>query len=70
ISLLIIWGLKIILDLPVFFETFLVLLLSLIFYSLWLLRLKAIELEDLLLLKKVVPVPKWVLQVFRKLTPP
>ncbi|MEM3519383.1 MAG: flippase [Candidatus Hadarchaeales archaeon] len=70
ISLLIIWGLKIILDLPVFFETFLVLLLSLIFYSLWLLRLKAIEREDLLLLKKVVPVPKWVLQVFRKLTPP
>jgi len=75
LALLMIFGLKLIIDLPPIFELpipefFVVMTPSLIFYAAWILRTKTLTWGDLLLLKNAMPIPKWLLRVARKFIKP
>jgi stage V sporulation protein B len=68
-ALLIVWGLKAVIDLPIIVETIVVLGCALSFYMIWILRTKTLNRPDLVLLKNTVPVPKQVLRVAQKFIP-
>jgi O-antigen/teichoic acid export membrane protein len=66
LTLLLIFGLKFILVLPPWPETFAVMILGLLFYGVWILATKAITRDDLRLIKNIVPMPKWLIRVAGK----
>jgi len=66
LTLLMVSGLKWIIDLPPLLELFVVMIPSLLFYGAWVLLTRALTWDDLLLLKNTMPIPKWLLRVARK----
>ena len=66
LTLLLIFGLKSILVLPPWPEAFAVLIPALIFYGAWVLASKAITKDDLRLIARIVPMPKWLVKAAGK----
>jgi O-antigen/teichoic acid export membrane protein len=66
LTLLIITGFKLAIDLPPMIELFVVIIPSALFYMAWVLLSKTFEKEDLALLAKVVPIPNRVLKVAKR----
>ena len=66
LTLLMVSGLKWIINLPPLLELFVVMIPSLLFYGAWILLTRALTWNDLLLLKNTMPIPKWLLRVARK----
>ena len=66
LTLLMVSGLKLIINLPPLLELFVVMIPSLLFYGAWILLTRALTWDDLLLLKNTMPIPKWLLRVARK----
>jgi len=66
LTLLMVSGLKLIINLPPIIELFVVVIPSLLFYGAWILLTRALTWDDLLLLKNTMPIPKWLLRVARK----
>ena len=66
LTLLMVSGLKLIINLPPLIELFVVMIPSLLFYGAWILLTRALTWDDLLLLKNAMPIPKWLLRVARK----
>ena len=62
LTLLIIFGLKSVLVLPPWPEAFVVVIPSLVFYGVWVLATKAITKDDLRLIARIVPMPKWLVR--------
>ena len=62
LTLLIIFGLKSILVLPPWPEAFAVLIPSLVFYGVWVLATQAVTKDDLRLIARIVPMPKWLVR--------
>jgi len=63
LTLLIIFGLKSVLVLSPWPEAFVVVVPSLAFYGAWILATKAITKDDLKLIARIVPMPKWLIRV-------
>jgi len=66
LTLLMVSGLKLIINLPPLLELFVVMIPSLLFYGAWILLTRALTWDDLLFLKNTMPIPKWLLRVARK----
>jgi len=66
-TLLFIFSLKTALELPPWPEAFAVMIPSLVFYMVWILATKAITKEDLKLIAKIIPIPKWLTNVAKKM---
>jgi len=66
LTLLMVSGLKLIINLPPLLELFVVMIPSLLFYGAWILLTRALTWDDLLLLKNTMPIPKWLLRIARK----
>ena len=62
LTLLIIFGLKSVLVLPPWPEAFVVVMPSLVFYGVWVLATKAVTKDDLRLIARIVPMPKWLVK--------
>ena len=62
LTLLLIFSLKSILVLPPWPEAFAVMIPSLLFYGVWILATKAITKDDLRLMARIVPMPKWLVR--------
>jgi len=62
-TLAIIFGLKSALALPAWPEAFVVMALSLLFYVVWILMTKTITKDELRLVARIVPIPKWLVKV-------
>jgi O-antigen/teichoic acid export membrane protein len=60
LTLFLIFGLKSIIVLPPWPEAFAVLIPGLSFYGIWLLTTKAITKDDLRLISRIVPMPRWL----------
>jgi O-antigen/teichoic acid export membrane protein len=69
IVFLMIGGLKLIIDLPPVVEAVVIMAPGLFFYSLWILRTKALDWNDLLLIRNTIPIPKYVLNLMKKFIP-
>jgi len=67
LALLLISGLKFVIELPPWPEAFVVVTLGLLFYSGWILVTRALTKDDLNLMARIVPVPRWLLRVAGKL---
>jgi len=67
LTLLLIFGLKSILVLPPWPEAFAVVIPGLLFYGVWILATKAITREDLGLIARIVPMPKWLVKAAGKI---
>lgn len=67
LTLLLIFGLKSILVLPLWLEAFAVMIPSLLFYGVWILVTKAITKDDLRLIKEIVPMPRWLVKAAGKI---
>ena len=67
LTLLLIFGLKSILVLPPWPKAFVVMMPSLIFYGVWVLATKAITKDDLRLIARIVPMPRWLVKAAGKL---
>ena len=63
LTLLFIFGLKSILALPPWPEAFAVMILGLLFYGGWILATKTITKDDLRLITRIVPMPKWLVRI-------
>jgi len=63
LTLLFIFDLKSILVLPPWPKTFAVMIPSLLFYGVWILATKAITKDDLKLIARIVPMPKWLVRL-------
>ncbi len=66
LTLLMVSGLKLIINLPPLLELFVVMIPSLLFYGAWILLTRALTWDDILMLKNTMPIPKWLLRVARK----
>lgn len=62
LTLLIIFGLKSVLVLPPWPEAFVVVIPSLVFYGVWVLATKAVTKDDLRLIARILPMPKWLVR--------
>jgi len=60
LTLLLIFGLKSILVLSPWPKAFVVMVPSLLFYGVWILATKAITKDDLRLIARIVPMPRWL----------
>jgi O-antigen/teichoic acid export membrane protein len=67
LALLLISGLKLVIELPPWPEAFVVVIPSLLFYGVWVLATKAITRADLGLVNRIVPMPKWLVRIMKKL---
>ncbi len=67
LTLLLVSILKAVIDLSPFVELFAVVVPSLLFYVVWILFTRALDMHDLLLIKNTVPIPKWLFRVAKKL---
>lgn len=67
LTLLLILGLKSIIELHPWPEAFVVIVPSLVFYGLWILATRAVTKDDLELIARIVPMPKWLVRAARKL---
>jgi len=67
LALLLIFGLKYILALPVWPEAIITIVLAFAFYTAWILVTKAITREDLKLIKGIIPMPRWLVRVAEKI---
>jgi stage V sporulation protein B len=66
LTLLLILGLKIVIELPPWPEAFVIVISGLIFYGIWILVTKAVTSDDLKLIARIVPMPKWLVRVTGK----
>lgn len=66
LTLLLIFGLKRVFVLPSWPEAFAVMIPGLLFYGGWILLTRALTRDDLSLLRRVVPMPEWLVKVARK----
>ena len=66
LTLLLVAGLKAIIDLPALLEVAVIIVPGLLFYGFWVLFTRTLELRDLLLMKKTLPIPRWVLRIAKK----
>jgi len=66
LTLLLIFGLKSILVLPPWPEAFAVMIPGLLFYGIWILATKAITKDDLRLIARIVPMPRWLVRLARR----
>jgi len=62
-----IFGLKSIFVLPLLLKVFAVIIPSLLFYGVWILVTKAITKDDLKLIARIVPIPKWLAKAAGKI---
>lgn len=62
LTLLLIFGLKSALVLPPWPEAFAVVIPSLAFYGIWILATKAVTKDDMRLIARIVPMPKWLVR--------
>ncbi len=53
--------------LPLWREAFAVMIPSLLFYGVWILATKAITKEDLRLIARIVPMPRWLAKAAEKI---
>lgn len=67
LTLILIAGLKYVLELPPWPEAFVVMIPSLLFYGAWILMTKAVTTDDLRLIARIVPIPKWLVKFANKL---
>jgi len=67
LTLLLIFGLKFLLPLSPWPEAFAVMIPSLLFYGVWILATGAITKDDLRLIARIVPMPKWLVKLISKL---
>jgi O-antigen/teichoic acid export membrane protein len=67
LTLLLILGLKSIIELNPWPEAFVVMIPSLVFYGAWILVTKAVTRDDLRLIARIVPTPGWLVRAARKL---
>jgi O-antigen/teichoic acid export membrane protein len=67
LTLLLIFGLKRIIEMPPWPEAFLVIAVSFLFYSWWVLTTGALTKEDLKLVARITPIPKWLLKIAKKI---
>lgn len=66
LTLLLIFGLKSTLVLPPWPEAFAVVIPSLAFYGIWILATKAVTKDDMVLIARIVPMPKWLVRAAGK----
>jgi len=66
LTLLLILGLKSVLVLPPWPEAFAVVIPSLVFYGVWILVTKAVTKDDLRLVARIVPMPRWLVKAVGK----
>lgn len=66
LTLLLIFSLKHIIVLPPWPEAFAVVIPSLLFYGVWILTTKAVTRDDLTLVKRIVPIPGWLVKAAGK----
>jgi len=62
LTLLLVFGLKSVLVLPPWPKAFVVMIPSLLFYGAWILVTKAITKDDLKLIARIVPMPRWLVR--------
>ncbi|MEM2618741.1 MAG: flippase [Candidatus Hadarchaeales archaeon] len=62
LTLFLVFGLKSFLVMSAWLEAFVVMMLSLAFYAIWILTTKAVSRNDLVLIKRITPMPKWLLR--------
>jgi len=67
LTLILILGIKSILTLPPWPKAFAVMIPGLLFYGAWILATKAITKDDLRLIAKIVPMPKWLVKAVGKI---
>jgi O-antigen/teichoic acid export membrane protein len=67
LTLLLIFGLKSILALPLWPKTFAVIIPSFLFYGVWILATKAITKDDLKFIREIIPIPGWLAKVAGKI---
>jgi O-antigen/teichoic acid export membrane protein len=63
LTLLLIFSLKFVIILPPWPEAFAVMVPSLLFYGAWILATKAITKDDLRLIARIVPMPRWLARI-------
>ena len=66
LTLLLILGLKSIIELSPWVEAFVVIVPSLVFYAVWILATRAVTREDLRLIARIVPMPGWLVRAAGK----
>jgi O-antigen/teichoic acid export membrane protein len=66
LTLLLILGLKSIIELSPWVEAFVVIVPSLVFYAVWILATRAVTKEDLRLIARIVPMPGWLVRAAGK----
>jgi hypothetical protein len=67
LTLLLIFDLKSVLVLPTWPKAFAVVIPSLLFYGVWILVTRAMTKDDLKLLRGIVSMPKWLVNIFERL---
>jgi len=67
LTLFLIGWLKEIIELTLLMEVLVIMSIALLFYVSWILITKAMTKEDLLLISRVIPIPKWILKFARKI---
>jgi O-antigen/teichoic acid export membrane protein len=67
LTLLLIFGLKFAIALPAWPKAFAVMIPSLLFYGIWILATKAITSDELMLIRKIVPIPEWLVKTMKKI---
>ncbi len=66
LTLLVVTVLKLVLDLPVLAEAIIVIVLSLLFYLVWILLTRTLTAGDLVLLERTMPIPKRIINFAKK----
>ncbi|KUO42689.1 MAG: hypothetical protein APU95_04475 [Hadesarchaea archaeon YNP_N21] len=66
ITLFLIFELKSLIELSPWVEAFVVIILSLVFYAAWILATRAVTREDLQLIARIIPMPKWLVRAAGK----
>ncbi|MGC8816323.1 MAG: flippase [Candidatus Hadarchaeum sp.] len=66
LTLFLIFGLKSVIELSPWVEAFVVIVPSLVFYIVWILATKAVTREDLELIARIVPMPRWLVRAAGK----
>ena len=67
LTLLLIFGLKFVLVLPTWPKAFAVMIPSLLFYGIWILATKTITRDELVLIRKIVPMPEWLVKTMKRI---
>jgi O-antigen/teichoic acid export membrane protein len=67
LTLLLLMGLKRVIELPPWHEALVVAIPSMLFYGVWILGTKAVTKEELKLIARIVPLPKWLVRVAGKI---